>query len=420
MSEISAQLVKELRAITGAGMMDCKKALKDSNGDKNKAIENLRQKGLAKADKKASRVALEGVIESYIHTGNKIGVLVEVNCETDFVARRKEFKDFAKELAMQIAASPNVEYVTFNDLPAKIIEQEKQIESLREDLKNKAENIKQSILEGRVRKNLQQLVLYDTPYMRTSKISRTPRGLQNFLEYVLEFIQDITKSQIGEHNYRNWIPFIGTLFLFIFVSNWSGALIPWKIIVLPEGELSAPTNDINTTAALALLTSLAYFYAGISKKGLNYFSRYIQPTPILLPINILEDFTKPLSLSFRLFGNILADELVVAVLTLLVPLIIPLPVMMLGLFASSIQALIFSTLAAAYIAAGLAVGLAAIGPGIGQGTASAQAVEGIARQPEAEGKIRGTLLLSLAFMEALTIYGLVVALSLLFANPFIS
>lgn len=183
----------------------------------------------------------------------------------------------------------------------------------------------------------------------TSKISRTPRGLQNFLEYVLEFIQDITKSQIGEHNYRNWIPFIGTLFLFIFISNWSGALIPWKIIVLPEGELSAPTNDINTTAALALLTSLAYFYAGISKKGLNYFSRYIQPTPILLPINILEDFTKPLSLSFRLFGNILADELVVTVLTLLVPLIIPLPVMMLGLFASSIQALIFATLAAAYI-----------------------------------------------------------------------
>lgn len=171
MSEISAQLVKELRAITGAGMMDCKKALKDSNGDKNKAIENLRQKGLAKADKKASRVALEGVIESYIHTGNKIGVLVEVNCETDFVARRKEFKDFAKEIAMQIAASPNVEYVTFNDLPAEIIEQEKKIESLREDLKNKAENIKQSILEGRVRKNLQQLVLYDTPYIRDESIT---------------------------------------------------------------------------------------------------------------------------------------------------------------------------------------------------------------------------------------------------------
>nr|P35008.1 RecName: Full=ATP synthase subunit a, chloroplastic; AltName: Full=ATP synthase F0 sector subunit a; AltName: Full=F-ATPase subunit IV [Galdieria sulphuraria]pir/S39515/ H+-transporting two-sector ATPase (EC 3.6.3.14) chain a - red alga (Cyanidium caldarium) chloroplast [Cyanidium caldarium]WDA99258.1 ATP synthase CF0 A subunit [Galdieria yellowstonensis]WDA99448.1 ATP synthase CF0 A subunit [Galdieria yellowstonensis]CAA48020.1 H(+)-transporting ATP synthase [Galdieria sulphuraria] len=193
------------------------------------------------------------------------------------------------------------------------------------------------------------LILILFSVLGTNKMSQTPRGLQNFLEYVLEFIQDITKSQIGEPHYRDWVPFIGTLFLFIFVSNWSGALIPWKMIILPEGELSAPTNDINTTAALALLTSLAYFYAGISKKGLRYFSRYIKPTPILLPINILEDFTKPLSLSFRLFGNILADELVVSVLTLLVPLIVPLPVMMLGLFASSIQALIFATLAAAYI-----------------------------------------------------------------------
>ena len=89
------------------------------------------------------------------------------------------------------------------------------------------------------------------------------------------------------------------------------------------GELSAPTNDINTTVALALLTSVTYFFAGITKKGIGYFKRYLQPTPVLLPINILEDFTKPLSLSFRLFGNILADELTVTVLTMLVPLIIP-------------------------------------------------------------------------------------------------
>ena len=119
---------------------------------------------------------------------------------------------------------------------------------------------------------------------------------------------------------------------------------------MPEGELAAPTNDINTTVALSLLVSLTYFYAGLQKKGLGYFKRYLEPTPILLPINILEDFTKPLSLSFRLFGNILADELTVSVLTMLVPLIIPLPIMVLGVFASSIQALIFSTLAAAYIA----------------------------------------------------------------------
>merc|ERR1711943_122116 len=150
-------------------------------------------------------------------------------------------------------------------------------------------------------------------------------------------------------DYRAWVPYIGTLFLFIFGSNWSGALVPWKLISLPNGELAAPTNDINTTVALSLLTSLAYFDAGLSKKGLGYFVRYIEPTPILLPINILEDFTKPLSLSFRLFGNVLADELTVSVLTSLVPLVIPLPIMLLGLFAGSVQALIFSTLSAAYI-----------------------------------------------------------------------
>ncbi|MEO0538105.1 MAG: F0F1 ATP synthase subunit A [Cyanobacteria bacterium P01_A01_bin.123] len=192
-------------------------------------------------------------------------------------------------------------------------------------------------------------VLVVASLLATRKVERVPSGLQNFMEYGLEFIRDLAKNQIGEKEYRPWVPFVGTLFLFIFVSNWSGALMPWRLIELPAGELAAPTNDINTTVALALLTSLAYFYAGFSKRGLGYFARYIEPTPILLPINILEDFTKPLSLSFRLFGNILADELVVAVLVLLVPLFVPLPVMALGLFTSAIQALIFATLAAAYI-----------------------------------------------------------------------
>ncbi|MBV9387263.1 MAG: F0F1 ATP synthase subunit A [Chroococcidiopsidaceae cyanobacterium CP_BM_ER_R8_30] len=183
----------------------------------------------------------------------------------------------------------------------------------------------------------------------TRSIQRIPGGIQNFMEYTLEFLRDLAKNQIGEKEYRPWVPFIGTLFLFIFVSNWSGALVPWRLIKLPEGELAAPTNDINTTVALALLTSLAYFYAGFSKRGLGYFTKYIHPTPILLPIAILEDFTKPLSLSFRLFGNILADELVVAVLVLLIPLFVPIPIMALGLFTSAIQALVFATLAAAYI-----------------------------------------------------------------------
>jgi F-type H+-transporting ATPase subunit a len=187
----------------------------------------------------------------------------------------------------------------------------------------------------------------------TSNADRIPHGWQNFMESVLDFITDIARNQLGESFYREWIPFIGTLFLFIFGSNWAGAVIPWKLIELPEGEFAAPTNDINTTVALALLTSFSYFYAGLSKKGLGYFKRYVQPIPLLLPINILEDFTKPLSLSFRLFGNVLADELTITVLTGLVPLVIPLPIMLLGIFAGSVQALIFSTLAAAYIAEAL-------------------------------------------------------------------
>jgi F-type H+-transporting ATPase subunit a len=192
-------------------------------------------------------------------------------------------------------------------------------------------------------------ILLTVAFLGTRKLETVPNGTQNFVEYVLEFIRDLARTQIGEEEYRAWVPFVGTLFLFIFVCNWSGALLPWKVIELPHGELAAPTNDINTTVALALLTSVAYFYAGLHKKGLNYFGKYIQPTPVLLPINILEDFTKPLSLSFRLFGNILADELVVAVLVSLVPLVVPIPMMFLGLFTSAIQALIFATLAAAYI-----------------------------------------------------------------------
>jgi F-type H+-transporting ATPase subunit a len=185
--------------------------------------------------------------------------------------------------------------------------------------------------------------------LATRNVQMVPTGFQNLMEYALEFIRDLAKTQIGEKEYRPWVPFVGTLFLFIFVCNWSGALIPWKLLHLPEGELAAPTSDINTTIALALLTSLAYFYAGFSKKGLGYFGNYVQPVPFMLPFKIIEDFTKPLSLSFRLFGNILADELVVGVLVLLVPLFIPLPVMALGLFTSAIQALIFATLAASYI-----------------------------------------------------------------------
>ena len=186
-------------------------------------------------------------------------------------------------------------------------------------------------------------------FLGNSNLKSTPDGFQNLTELVTEFIRDLAKTQIGEEEYLKWVPFLGTIFLFIFVSNWSGALVPWRLIELPNGELAAPTNDINTTVALALLTSISYFYAGIRKKGLGYFNRYVQPAAFLLPINVLEDFTKPLSLSFRLFGNILADELVVGVLVALVPLVVPIPLMLLGLFTSAIQALVFATLAGASI-----------------------------------------------------------------------
>jgi F-type H+-transporting ATPase subunit a len=180
-------------------------------------------------------------------------------------------------------------------------------------------------------------------------LKETPDDLQNLTEYVTEFIRDIAKTQIGPHDYSAWVSFLGAIFLFIFVSNWSGALLPWHVLEIPSGELAAPTNDINTTVALAMLTSIAYFYGGLSKKGFGYFKRYVSPAAFLLPINLLEDFTKPLSLSFRLFGNILADELVVGVLVALVPLVVPIPLILLGLFTSAIQALVFATLAGAYI-----------------------------------------------------------------------
>ena len=196
-------------------------------------------------------------------------------------------------------------------------------------------------------------ILLTFAFLGSRNVEQIPRGWQNFMESVVEYVADIAKDQLGESFYREWLPFIGTLFLFIFGCNWAGAIIPWKLIQLPEGELAAPTNDINTTVALSLLTSVAYFYDRNSKKGLGYFKHYIEPIPLLFPIKVLEDFTKPLSLSFRLFGNVLADELTITVLTALVPLIIPLPIMLLGIFAGSVQALIFSTLAAAYIAEAL-------------------------------------------------------------------
>ena len=171
MAEISAKLVKDLRDMTGAGMMDCKKALKESDGDLTKASEWLRQKGIASAEKKSGRTAAEGSIGSYIHTGARVGVLVEVNCETDFVARGDQFQELVRNVAMQIAACPNVEFVSTADIPADVAEREKAIEMGRDDLGNKPEAMKAKIVEGRVAKRLKELVLLEQPFIKDSSLT---------------------------------------------------------------------------------------------------------------------------------------------------------------------------------------------------------------------------------------------------------
>ncbi len=173
MVEISAKLVKTLRDQTGAGMMDCKKALSETNGDTEKAIEWLRQKGIASADKKAGRTAAEGAIGSYIHTGARIGVLVEVNCETDFVARGDIFQELIRNVAMQIAACPSVDYVRVEDIPAEVSTREQQIEMGRDDLAGKKEEMKERIVSGRIGKRLKEMALMDQPYIKDSAMTVT-------------------------------------------------------------------------------------------------------------------------------------------------------------------------------------------------------------------------------------------------------
>ena len=171
MSNITAKLVKDLRDKTGAGMMDCKKALNETNGNLDKAIEWLRKKGIASAEKKSGRVAAEGAIGSYIHTGSRVGVLLELNCETDFVARGEIFQSLLKDISMQVAACPNVEYVSVEDVPQDVVEKEKLIEMGRDDLANKPEQIRKKIVEGRITKRLKELVLLDQPYIKDSALT---------------------------------------------------------------------------------------------------------------------------------------------------------------------------------------------------------------------------------------------------------
>ena len=171
MAEISAKLVKQLRDKTGAGMMDCKKALIESDGDMEKAMEWLRQKGITSAEKKAGKTTAEGLVGSYIHTGGRVGVLVEINCQTDFVARNDAFQALVKDVAMQIAASPNVEYVRVEDIPPAVVSKEKEIEMGKDDLGSKPVNIREKIVEGRIDKRLKELSLMDQPYIKDQSIT---------------------------------------------------------------------------------------------------------------------------------------------------------------------------------------------------------------------------------------------------------
>jgi elongation factor Ts len=301
MAEISAKLVQELRQKTGAGMMDCKKALKENNGDVEESITWLRQKGIAKADKGSARIAAEGLVDTYIQADGQIGVLIEVNCQTDFVARNEafkalvknlaqqaatadsvesllaqpyiekssvtvdefiketiatlgeniqvrrfvnfsltntsgiadsyihtggrvgvlveltaqtasaaaneEFQSLAKNAAMQVAACPNVEYVSVDQIPAEIVTKEKGIEMGKDDLGNKPENIKEKIVQGRIDKRLKEMTLLDQPYIRDQSISvedlvkqvksKVDREIQvsRFVRYILG--EGIEKKEIS-------------------------------------------------------------------------------------------------------------------------------------------------------------------------------------------------------------------------------
>jgi len=168
--EISAELVKKLREKTGVGLMDCKEALKQAAGDMEKAIEYLREKGLAKLQKRMGKVASEGVIASYIHTGGKVGTMVEVNCETDFVANTKEFQEFAKDIAMQVTAS-NPLYVKREDVPEEAQEKEKNIYRKQAIESGKPEKIIDKIAEGKMEKFYQEVCLIEQPFIKNQDIT---------------------------------------------------------------------------------------------------------------------------------------------------------------------------------------------------------------------------------------------------------
>lgn len=190
--------IAKLRAMTGVGMMDCKKALTETNGDMDKAVDYLREKGMAAAAKKADRIAAEGVVGSYIHMGGKIGVLVEVNCETDFVAKSDKFQALVKDIAMQIAAAKPL-YIREEDVPAEELEKEKEILSIQAKNEGKPEAIIAKMVEGRLKKYYADFCLLDQPFVKDS--DKTVQEIIN--EAILSIgekisVRRFTRYEMGE------------------------------------------------------------------------------------------------------------------------------------------------------------------------------------------------------------------------------
>jgi elongation factor Ts len=198
MSQISLELIKQLRERTAAGFSDCKKALEEAGGDIEKAIDILRKKGLAIAAKRAGKEAKEGIVEAYIHANKKIGVLVEINCETDFVARTDEFREFAHNVAMQIAATNPIS-ITREEVPTEVLEREKRIyeEQLRET--GKPENVIPKILEGKLEKFYRENVLLEQPFIKNPELT-----IQDLLNELMSktgekiVIRRFARFQVGE------------------------------------------------------------------------------------------------------------------------------------------------------------------------------------------------------------------------------
>ena len=196
--EIKAELVKELRERTGVGLMDCKEALKHANGDLEKAIEYLREKGLAKIQKRMAKKAKDGVIAAYIHTGGKIGSMVEINCETDFVANTREFQEFAKDMAMQVVASSPL-YIKKEDVPQEVLEKEKSIYRKQALEAGKPEKIAEKIAEGKLEKYFQEVCLLEQAFIKNPEMT-----VKNLLDDLMMktgekiVIRRFVRFQLGE------------------------------------------------------------------------------------------------------------------------------------------------------------------------------------------------------------------------------